>query len=302
MDDDKDMESSNFTSETVGLLILNELRLMRRDMKLGITRLETKVDLVLSKKAESGSIDLISIEAKDEVEETSENSSPNYINKDQMENRAKKKSISEDEKILATDKEPIEVKEESANGRTTVHIDLNELPDDEEDYFYTFYDEDEDQGTGGYGRYTKPKIVIEDEPMEKFIVPLVANEKGRYQCDRCPNSYTMKGNLRRHYRHHLNDKRFQCLICKRRFYRNEYLLRHMRQHEEDGDVDTKDMSGNQYTCSTCNKSFSAAINLKRHMRAHTTDRPKPYPCNQCDEKFTRDTFLKRHIRKVHSVK
>ena len=41
------LQNEDFISETVGLLILNELRIMRQNLKDGLMKLETKVDTIL---------------------------------------------------------------------------------------------------------------------------------------------------------------------------------------------------------------------------------------------------------------
>ena len=307
--DSKDIENGSFTSETVGLLILNELRLMRRDMKVGLQRLDTKIDLIMEKKGTNHIVDVSSMEQLEEVEESFVNSTTNYINKDHVQSRAKKKSLSEDDKSLKEKAMIVESLKEppvigNRNVACTVHVDINELPEDDEDaYLYSYYDEEgQEHVISEYDTNVSESKLTNKNKKTKRIDPMKSSN-GRYQCDRCSNSYTMKGNLRRHYRHHLNDKRFQCLICKRRFFRNEYLTRHMKNHEEMGELTSKGVEGEDvFSCSICNKSFSAAINLKRHMRAHTANKPMPYACADCDEKFSRENFLRRHIRKVHTVK
>ena len=309
--DGKEIENGGFTSDTVGLLIVNELRLMRRDMKVGLQRLDTKIDMIMEKHGANQIVDVSALEELEILEEHLVSSTTNYINKGHVQGRAKRKSMIEEEKqtkeadTVAISSKASEETKGNSDIACTVHVDINELPDEDgvdEDYLYGFCDaEERDQMIREFGSGFVAESMFNQA--EKMIIPTIRDEDGRYHCDRCTNSYTIKGNLRRHYRHHLNDKRFECIICQRRFFRNEYLSRHMKNHEERGELKGILIEGeNAFACAVCKKSFPDPTNLKRHMRAHTAERPKPYACEQCDERFSRENFLRRHIRKMHSVK
>ena len=327
--DTKEVEDGSFTSETVGLLILNELRLMRRDMKAGMMRLEEKIDLILSNRSDNHGLhhNGTTSAAKSPVQSSSAPITPNYINKHRskqnsiveatselMSKASSEKTALEAKENYVTDvdllqlaaKETIDVKEENPIS-CTVHVDMTdppELDEDEEDFFYNYYDVVDENGQG-LEEFSDPedcmkqKVIIEDVANE-IPMHIEENEEGRYQCDKCPNTYTNKGNLRRHYRSHLNDRRYQCNVCGRKFFRNEYLIRHLKKHQMKSEhiLKTPRINNKFYKCSICNKAFSGSGTLKRHMRIHTGE--KPFSCPQCQDKFARDDFLKKHIQKVHN--
>ena len=294
--DEQEFENGTFTSETVNLLILNELRLMRRDLKAGLVRLETKMDRLDTNKFY---LKCLKASHNTTVKKTSDSrpsahTTPNYINKNRLENRTKQQQQSEtnqDEKVDSerqsqTLKEPTLVP-------CTVQVDMSELPDViSDDYILNYAIDDID---GQVIEYANDVQLSEERAVTKSVFPIREDENGRYQCDLCDNSYTNKGNLRRHYRQHTGDMRYQCDVCERRFFRNEYLIRHMRKHVRNAKELEADYE--PFKCASCSKTFADSDNLKRHMRVHTIR--KLISCSSCNKKFLKEEVFKQHMLKVH---
>ncbi|XP_020917577.1 uncharacterized protein LOC110254870 [Exaiptasia diaphana] len=64
-----------------------------------------------------------------------------------------------------------------------------------------------------------------------------------FQCERCPQTFTFLGNLKRHEKIHSQEKRFECQHCSHKFYRKDKLKEHQdvckrkdkgKRHLEDG--------------------------------------------------------------------
>ncbi|XP_069739964.1 zinc finger and BTB domain-containing protein 46 isoform X2 [Narcine bancroftii] len=89
----------------------------------------------------------------------------------------------------------------------------------------------------------------------------------RYQCSRCPASFTLKSNAERHEKT-IHYKLTEFTVIRKKF-----------------------------KCPYCSFSAMHQCILKRHMRSHTGERP--YPCEICGKKFTRREHMKRHTL-VHS--
>ena len=303
----EESQSDDFISETVGLLILNELRLMRRDFKVGMVRLEQKVDLILDDSTETSKVNK-SAKTKSGASGT------------------KKAPAKASSQISGAEMKTLDFSNPGSSDDPpvsyTVRVDVNELPDDVSLESYDGDDEEKIMDVSDEKFFdallkqspTRLKKSLkkglqnfDEENVSEQIFPLLENEDGRFQCSLCSNSFTKKGNLARHYRYHTNDKRYKCHVCSKRFVRQECLYSHARKHS------SKELSGadpsegylinknvglyKNHTCSYCNRSFSLSTNLRRHIRLHTGE--KPYSCKFCDEKFNRDDTLKRHVQKAH---
>ncbi|XP_064023736.1 zinc finger and BTB domain-containing protein 46 isoform X3 [Pogoniulus pusillus] len=97
------------------------------------------------------------------------------------------------------------------------------------------------------------------------VVP--PGQLARFQCSKCPASFTLKSNMDRHEKTiHFNFNEFTVIRKK-------------------------------FKCPYCSFSAMHQCILKRHMRSHTGERP--YPCEICGKKFTRREHMKRHTL-VHS--
>ncbi|XP_069727613.1 zinc finger and BTB domain-containing protein 46 isoform X1 [Phaenicophaeus curvirostris] len=96
---------------------------------------------------------------------------------------------------------------------------------------------------------------------------LPPGQLARFQCSKCPASFTLKSNMDRHEKTiHFNFNEFTVIRKK-------------------------------FKCPYCSFSAMHQCILKRHMRSHTGERP--YPCEICGKKFTRREHMKRHTL-VHS--
>ena len=59
-----------------------------------------------------------------------------------------------------------------------------------------------------------------------------AEAKARYQCPECPQTFTLKGHLKRHLHLHTDALPFVCDLCGKAFKWKEVLKRHMLSHGE----------------------------------------------------------------------
>uniref|UniRef100_H2YH50 C2H2-type domain-containing protein n=1 Tax=Ciona savignyi TaxID=51511 RepID=H2YH50_CIOSA len=75
-----------------------------------------------------------------------------------------------------------------------------------------------------------------------------------FKCTVCGVAFTQKGNLRRHYKIHSEEKPFQCPVCSYRCRRRDALNGHMRIHS---DV-------RPYRCVYCARSYKSRQSLKEH--------------------------------------
>ena len=138
---------------------------------------------------------------------------------------------------------------------------------------------------------------------------------GKYKCQMCDKTYTLKGSLYQHERTHSTDKHkceycgrefnqkhqlkshiitkhsterpYQCKVCEKAFPMKHILLMHMKGHGE-----------KSFKCETCGKGFATKVLLVEHVRTH--DPHSTYPCTYCDKAFAHGTNLKRHIQYWHT--
>lgn len=114
--------------------------------------------------------------------------------------------------------------------------------------------------------------------------------KGMEACEICKQTFTTKGNLRRHKMSHSGEKRFECEVCKKRFRRSSHLAEHKTMHT----------GIRAFTCDVCQKKFKRSCHLLDHKKIHTRDEP-PYQCDICFAKFRLANHLAGHKNK-HSEK
>ncbi|XP_078275234.1 zinc finger and BTB domain-containing protein 46-like isoform X1 [Rhinoraja longicauda] len=80
----------------------------------------------------------------------------------------------------------------------------------------------------------------------------------RYQCSKCPASFTLKSNAERHEKTvHFKRKKLQCSFCQKSFRDRTDLNRH---------VASVHSCERAFVCSDCGKSFGVQKNLINHMK------------------------------------
>lgn len=78
--------------------------------------------------------------------------------------------------------------------------------------------------------------------------------------------------------------KFVCPLCDNTFTRHHNLKSHLLTHSHE----------KPFTCETCNSKFRRLHDLKRHVKLHTGE--KPYNCEKCGRKFARGDALVRHMK------
>ena len=75
-------------------------------------------------------------------------------------------------------------------------------------------------------------------------------------------------------------------------------LKSIRSSDKTGyGIDRKFAMKAKNKCKFCHRSFVSSNDLKRHIRVHTGDRP--FQCTECPKAYTRNDHLKRHMKQKH---
>ena len=86
-----------------------------------------------------------------------------------------------------------------------------------------------------------------------------------------------------------NDDQLSCKICQKNFPTSNKLKRHVRHHNDE----------KSHSCGVCSKRFRTPSHLTIHKRLHTGERP--FKCNNCTSTFRQKGHLVRHIKTVHGT-
>ena len=80
-----------------------------------------------------------------------------------------------------------------------------------------------------------------------------------------------------------NTENFRCQFCQKPFHHYSRYVSHLRTHTGE----------KPFACSLCNKSFAAKGNLKKHMILHNDK--KPFVCYICNQGFAQKRSLRIHL-------
>ncbi|XP_015502643.1 zinc finger and BTB domain-containing protein 46 isoform X1 [Parus major] len=87
---------------------------------------------------------------------------------------------------------------------------------------------------------------------------IAAGQLGRFQCSKCPASFTLKSNMDRHEKTvHFHCKKMQCPNCAKLFRDKTDLKRHLRSVHS---------SQRTFVCLCCGKGFGTQKNLSSHVK------------------------------------
>ncbi|EKD19501.1 uncharacterized protein L3040_002619 [Drepanopeziza brunnea f. sp. 'multigermtubi'] len=107
--------------------------------------------------------------------------------------------------------------------------------------------------------------------------PLLSSPPGlsgsRFQCPKCPKTFSRIENLTRHQANHENFGKFPCVVCKKRFTRSDLLNRHRRIHGPRGESQTP-------------KSEPAASSPGRSSLRDLARRDEPSPASPSGSSYT----------------
>lgn len=134
----------------------------------------------------------------------------------------------------------------------------------------------------------------ERQPEMTSVVTEGDNKKQRlFVCPfpNCSKEFTVKGNMHRHMKNHLEHKRFECDICGQTFQRKADATIHMRLHTGE----------RPFVCETCGLGFICSSDLRTHEKTHRTGSKSNFACTfpDCGKSFTRRHDLKKHSISVH---
>ncbi|KAL2067603.1 hypothetical protein VTL71DRAFT_2028 [Oculimacula yallundae] len=89
-------------------------------------------------------------------------------------------------------------------------------------------------GPGSSSTSTPKRLSKGDAAKPKPLPNLTGS---RFQCPKCPKTFSRIENLTRHQANHEDVGKFPCVVCKKRFTRSDLLNRHRRIHGPSGQVE-----------------------------------------------------------------
>ncbi|RZB40821.1 gastrula zinc finger protein XlCGF57.1, partial [Asbolus verrucosus] len=115
-------------------------------------------------------------------------------------------------------------------------------------------------------------------------------QKLKYQCTKCDESFSLKVDLKVHMMSHPKDLDHVCHVCNKGFPESRILKRHLKIH-----LDKK-----PHQCDQCNMSFAESSNLSKHKKKHTGElrniTGKPHLCSVCGRAFKWASSLSKHMK------
>ncbi|XP_078500936.1 uncharacterized protein LOC144755652 isoform X5 [Lissotriton helveticus] len=110
-----------------------------------------------------------------------------------------------------------------------------------------------------------------------------------YSCTECKRSFSLRGELIRHFRTHSGVRPYACTQCNKSFSKKGDFTRHWRTHTGE----------KPYECTDCHKRFNLKGNLDQH-RILIHSGVRPYKCDECEKCFSRQSHLTKH-RETHAI-
>lgn len=114
-------------------------------------------------------------------------------------------------------------------------------------------------------------------------------KKFKALCQKCGKACQSQGDLNKHMRTHVEDRKFNCNLCEKKYKSGDGLRNHMKAIHADM---------RPFNCSYCTKAFHTNTILTNHLRTHTGE--KPFVCQICNRGFAQKVSLRTHM-KVHAI-
>lgn len=116
------------------------------------------------------------------------------------------------------------------------------------------------------------------------------DNKLKYQCTKCDDSFSLKVDLKIHMMSHPKELDHICHVCNKGFSEVRILKRHLKIH----------MDKKPHQCDQCDMSFAESSNLSKHKKKHTGELRnilgKPHLCSVCGRAFKWASSLSKHMK------
>lgn len=130
----------------------------------------------------------------------------------------------------------------------------------------------------------------EEEETREELKTDIGNNKLKYPCPKCDESFSLKVDLKVHMMSHPKDLDHVCHVCQKGFPEARILKRHLKIH-----LDKK-----PHQCDQCDMSFAESSNLSKHKKKHTGELRnilgKPHLCSVCGRAFKWASSLSKHMK------
>ena len=113
------------------------------------------------------------------------------------------------------------------------------------------------------------------------------NVNGRYDCDQCHKTYSLKGGLKIHKQSVHQGVKYDCNQCDHQFTQRQWLTELIRSKHEDV----------EYFCDQCDYKATMLKTLTDHIRSKHEG--IKYACDQCNYQATKQSSLNTHIKSKH---
>ncbi|XP_076815892.1 uncharacterized protein LOC143461869 [Clavelina lepadiformis] len=281
------VQNEVFSSEAIGLLILEELKFMRKELREEVKRIGRKLDSIIETRSPvmKGSSDCdeahyensLCIESVPEPDEGAMANGSEYevqINCDSFENPMVGDNFDADDVTMVYQPDvsetennyllmPAENKLEKDYSCDSIQESIyssNSLLDSK----YSFHETPlltvkKKKRTNGPSLYCKlcSSVFSSNYKLTRHLAE-VHQHKTAYTCRYCSKVFYRESHLTRHVRIHTGEKPYKCEFCEKAFIRKDYLETHLKCH--------RDKLTSRQSCTICKRSFPDKYSLSEHLK------------------------------------